>query len=326
MDYQSESTPAAGSAEAEPHHSTPFQPDLMARIATVLNKSASETDLLRTPTYVSQRNKRTRTELEDTSNHMDDFKEEMRKLMMYFSATQARELKQLNTALKEIQQSNYNIEGSVSYLTAQNEEFKQRIVELEAQSKQDRTRIIYLENKLEELQMCSRKACFEIKNVPKKSNENKDDLVQIVLSLGKSVDCNIFKSDINDIYRVRPKNASNKNSPIVVETRSTLLKNDLLKSAKSFNVRQKNKLCAKHVGLKTNEDTPIFLGEHLTPKAARLFFLARDLAKIRNYRFCWTAYGKVYVRENEQSPIILITSESQIHQLTNAKQQESLPF
>lgn len=254
--------------------------------------------------------------MEDSiSNQFGDFKEEMRKLMTFFSASQAEELKQVNTALKEIQQSNFNIENTVSFLATQNEEFRQRIAELETQAKEDRNYILILENRLEEIQMGSRKACFEIKNAPKKPNENKDDLMDMIQNLSKSVDCNITKAEIKDIYRVRPKSSDNKNSAIVVETNSTLLKNDFLKSAKSFNIKHKNKLCAKHLGLKTQEDTPIYLSEHLTPKGARLHFLARDLVKSKNYKFCWTAYGRVYVREHEHSPIILIRSESQVHKL-----------
>lgn len=321
MTTRSESAQSAASAAKNRSHS---RLEFLDHMETVLNKSASDSDLLRTPpqTFVSQRNKRCRAQMEDTiSSQMVDFKEEMRKLMTYFSASQANELKQINSAIKEIQLTNYNIESSVSYLAAQNEEFKQRIVELEAQVKQDRTHITLLENKLEELQMGSRKACFEIKNVPKKPNESKDDLIEMAICLGKTVNCNLSRLDINDIYRVRPKKADSKNSPIVVEARSTLLKNDLLKAAKSFNVRQKTKLCAKHLGFKSNEDTPIFLAEHLTPKAARLYFLARDLSKTRNFRFCWTAYGKVYIRENENSPIIMIRSESQVQQLSNIQQQ-----
>lgn len=172
--------------------------------------------------------------------------------------------------------------------------------------------------------MNSRKSSFEIKNVPKKSNENKDDLIEMVSTLSQSLDCNITKSDIKDIYRVRPKSNNNKSATIVVETGSTLVKNDILKAAKSFNIKHKNKLCAKHLGYKTHEDTPVFLSEHLTPKAARLHFLARELAKSKTYKFCWTAYGKVYVRENEHSPIILIRNENQVHQLLTNQHQGSL--
>lgn len=313
--------PASSLAEFEP----PRPLDNPMDMETTLNKSASDTDLTITPpSFVFQRNKRFRAQMEDSvSNQLDVFTEQMRKLMTSSVAKQADELRKVNSILKDIQQSNYNIENSVSYLAAQNEEFKQRIIELETQAKQDRNHITMLEDKIEELQMKSRKASFEIKNVPKKPSENKDDLVEMVLSLSKTVDCNISKSDIKDIYRVKPRSAENKSPPIIVETNSTLLKNDLLKMAKSYNIKHKGKLCAKHLGLRIQEDVPVYLAEHLTLKAARLYFLARDLTRTKNFKFCWTAYGKVYVRENEHTPIILIKNEGQIHILQNRQPQAS---
>lgn len=290
-------------------------------VEITLNKSASDTDLTATPlSFVSQRNKRCRAQMEvSISNQLD----EMRRLMTSSAAQQADELRKVNTLLKDIQQTNCNIENSVSFLAAQNEEFRQRIIQLETQAKQDREHIAMLEGKLEELQINSRKSSFEIKNVPKRTSENKNDLIEMVLNLSKTVDCNITKSDIKDIYRVRPKSADNKSPTIVVESNSTLLKNDLLRMAKSFNIKHKSKLCAKHLGFGTQEDTPVYLAEHLTPKAARLYFLARDLVKSKNFKFCWTAYGKIYVRENEHTPIISIRNESQIHQLLNGQPQTS---
>ncbi|KAL4710608.1 hypothetical protein ACJJTC_003244 [Scirpophaga incertulas] len=80
---------------------------------------------------------------------------------------------------------------------------------------------------------------------------------------------------------------------------------------------EKTKLRAKHLGWRKQEETPIFVSEHLTGKAARLYFLARDLAKNKLYKFCWTSLGRVYVRKNEEkdSPYIQITSEHQIQDL-----------
>lgn len=137
----------------------------------------------------------------------------------------------------------------------------------------------------------------------------------MVVKLSETVNCKINRSDIKDIYRVRGRQADQKNTPTVVETNSVLLKTDLLKMAKSYSIRNKTKLYAKHLGLKTKEDSPIFLSENLTPKAARLHFLARDLAKSKGYKFVWTSFGKVYVRKTEQSPVVMIKSEQQIHKL-----------
>lgn len=241
-----------------------------------------------------------------------DLKEEVRNLMALFSTTQGSELL---ITLKEIKKSNHNIETSLAFLTAQNEEYKKKIELLECQVKEDKCYISILETKIEDIQMSCRKANFEIKNVPKINNETKDDLIEMTLRLSQSIDCKIAKSDIKDIYRVRGKKSDKENTPIVVETVSTLVKTTILKMGKAFNIKHKVKLSAKHLGLKTKEDTPVFLSEHLTAKGSRLHFLARDLAKSKSYKFCWTAYGKIYVRKNENSPIISIKSEEQIHQL-----------
>nr|XP_034838390.1 uncharacterized protein LOC117994565 [Maniola hyperantus] len=227
-------------------------------------------------------------------------------------SVQEQELKKIAPTLKDIQVTNRNIENTIAFLTSQNEEFKAKIDKLESQAKEDRKYINILEEKIEDIQRTSRKANFEIKNVPKKVNETKEDLIEMVTCLSKCVGSSITANDINDIYRVRGKKDGTKNTPIVVEISSTILKAELLKRCKSYNVKYNSKLCAKNLGHRTAEDTPIFVSDHLTPKGARLFFLARELIKTKAYRFCWTAYGKVLIRKDENSPIITIKNEAQI--------------
>ncbi|CAH0404041.1 unnamed protein product [Chilo suppressalis] len=269
-------------------------------------------------TFVTQRSQRKNVN-NDTNTSLGDqfniFRDEMKKLMTSFTTSSKQELKDLSTILKEIKESNHSIESSIAYLTAQNEEYKNRIASLENCVKEDRKYIVLLEEKLEDIQIGNRKTNFELKNVPKKPEENKQDLIDMVVCFSNTIDCQINRSDIKDIYRLRGKKPDQKNTSIIVETTSALLKADVLKMAKSFNKRNKTKLCAKHLGFKTNEDTPIFLSEHLTARGSRLHYLARDLAKSKGYKFCWTAYGKVYVRVEEKSPTILIRSEEQVHSL-----------
>lgn len=267
------------------------------------------------PNFVSVRQKKKDTQSNDLMrDQLNDFKEEMRRLMTFFGNTHKSELADLNSTLKEVQKSNVKIENSIEFLAQQNEELKSRISELENNAKEDRQYILFLESKVVDLQMNSRKANFELKNVPRKENESKDDLIEMITHLSKTVNCEITKANIKDIYRVRGK-PEQKNTPIIIETTSALLKADFLKMTKSFNVKNKNKICAKHLGIKTQGDTPVYVSEHLTAHASRLFFLARDLKKGKGYKFCWTSYGKVYVRKTEQSPVILIRSEEQVHQL-----------
>lgn len=279
------------------------------------NNSPTNDDGTSPQNFVTLRNAKKDIQPNDLlREQLNDFREEMRQLMTFFATTQKSELSDMNSTLKEVQKSNNNIENSIEFLASQNEELKNRITALENKAQDDRQYILFLENKVEDLQLVSRKANFELKNVPKKENESKDDLIEMIACLSKTVNCEIAKNDIRDIYRVRGK-PEQKNTPIIVETQSALLKADFLRMTKSFNVRNKHKICAKHLGFKTREETPIYVSEHLTAQASRLFFLARDLRKTKGYKFCWTSYGKVYVRKSEQSPVVVIKSENQVHQL-----------
>lgn len=71
-------------------------------------------------------------------------------------------------------------------LTSQNEEFRRKIESLESQAKKDREYISILESKVEDLQRTSRKASVELKNVPKKPQESREDLLNIVTCLSRS--------------------------------------------------------------------------------------------------------------------------------------------
>lgn len=266
------------------------------------------------PSFVSQRHTK-RKRYGDLPEEMDIFREEMLKIIKAQNA----QLAKISSTLVEIQQTNRNIENSVAFLASQNEELTKRMENLELQSSKDKEYIVLLEEKVEDLQRSSRKTNIEIKNMPRTQKETKENLINMMNKLGKTINCEINKEDIRDIYRIPgKKNDKNENSPIVVEISSTMLKTDILKMTKVFNIKYREKLRAKHLGATTKEETPIFVSEQLTARGARLFFLARDLAKSKNYRFCWTSYGRVYLRKEENSPIILIKNETQVQHLMSS--------
>lgn len=260
------------------------------------------------PQYVFARDKTV------TPEDFRSFKEEMTSMILSLWAEQQKEIKRILPTLLEIKQTNTNIENSIASLTAQNQELSNKITQLENNSKEDREYITILEERVENLQMGLRKSNLEIKNVPKKNNESKEDLIEMVMCLSTAVGGDLRKEDIKDIYRVRGKKEPQRPT-IVLETTSTLKKIDTLKLCRAFNIKTKSKICAKHLGFRSSEDTPVFISEQLTPRGSRLHFLARDLAKTRQYKYCWTAYGKVYVRKTDNSPIITIKSEAQVQQL-----------
>ncbi|KAL0860466.1 hypothetical protein ABMA27_009847 [Loxostege sticticalis] len=212
--------------------------------------------------------------------------------------TQDTEMSKINPTLIEIKKTTSSIESTVS-----------------------RTKnicILTLEQRIEDIQREERKTNVEIKNVPKLAEETSETLLGLVTSLAKTVGCKVDEGHIKDIYRIKGKKVSiylNANTPIVVEISSTILKTNLMNMCKAFNRKSKQKLCAKHLGLRSNEDTPIYVSEQLTTKGARLYFLARELAKSKTFKYCWTAYGRVYLRKHDASPIITVRSEAQINSL-----------
>lgn len=249
---------------------------------------------------------------------LEKFREEIKSMISDLMSTQSMELKRITPTLMDIQQSNRHIEESMNFLTAQNEELKRKIEQMEGQARKDGEYILLLEDRLEDSLRSYRKTSLEIKNVPKSNNETGDHLVNMVLNLAKITECKFSVTDIKDIYRIKTKKDQSY-APIIVETVSTLKKNDLLQKCKLLNSKRKEKLCAKHLGITHKPDSPVYISEHLTPKGSRLFFLARDLAKSRGYKFCWTRYGLVYVRKDENSAIILIRNEGQVHTLLSGK-------
>lgn len=280
-----------------------------------MDKSLSESNLASqeercdSPLSMTQRAKRRR------EDELVVFREDMIQMIKSMLLTQEMELKKITPTLNEIKLTNSLIENSVAAITLQNEEFRRKLEQMEIQSKKDKEYITILEDKVEDLQRSSRKSNIEIKNVPKQTKETKEDLINMVKCLTDTVNIAVAKSDIRDIYRVKGKKQGMSNTPIIVELSSTILKTEVLKMCKLFNNKHKAKLCAKHLGFKSSEESPIFVSEQLTAKGSRLHFLARDLAKSKGYKYCWTAYGKIYVKKHDESPTYVIRSESQIQSL-----------
>lgn len=264
------------------------------------------------PTYVSVRSKRKRL-VNTASEDFSEFKEEMRELFQEWGTQNKEQIKKLYPILQGIQSSNTKIEMSIEFLTQQNDDLKKRVDMLEQELKKKDEHIVILEDNIENMMRISHNKSVEIKNVPLEQKETKDDLIKMVENLAQGLNLDINRSHISDIFKTK---SNNKKKTIVVNFVSSITRESLLKGAKSYNYKNKNnKLCAKNLGITKNPDEPIFIAELLTQKASRLYFLARDLKRVKNYKYCWTSFGRVYVRKEDDSPIIMVKTESQIHQL-----------
>lgn len=288
---------------------------------TTPEKSSSVPDMLALdnttpPNFMSGPNKRKRASelsLAQVQDITTQIKNEMKDLVAGLAEQQNGQINLILTTLKDIHQTSTMVQATLTHLSEENQELKAKILKLETQEKKDKEQIVLLENKLEALQRTERKTNIEIKNVPLKGDENKKDLLQMVSKLYKFLELKLERSDVKDIIKTKKPKAER--STLIVELNNTFAKTDLLKAVKTFNYKNKSKLTAWSLGLSAHADTPIFISENLTPMSSRLYFMAREFRVTNKYKYCWTSYGKVYLRMDDNTPIVTVLSEAQLLQL-----------
>ncbi|CAH0404448.1 unnamed protein product [Chilo suppressalis] len=244
--------------------------------------------------------KRKREELVERSD-LEDFKTLMTNMFQ-----------ELLDSIKEIKEQNIKLQESVDFTAVKYEETKEKMLKLEKARDEDRKHIVNLEERLEQLERQGRASSLEIRNLPRTNDETKQGLSKVVIELAKTINVPLCESDVKDIFRVNAKTSK----PILVDLHSVLLKEKFLNGLKKFNKNNEDKLNTGHLNM-NGPKIPIFISENLTTKMRRLFFLARELGAQDNYKYCWTSYGRVYLRKDEGAALIRIESESDICKLRN---------
>ncbi|CAG5011296.1 unnamed protein product [Parnassius apollo] len=279
------------------------------------NKAGSDSDISKLPKTPSSlavsRQKRRHDEL--SRDDFLSFKEEVMQMLKSWKADHDNRLSNMENSLTNIKKINTDIEKSLEFISQKYEDMQNKIITLEKQCKDNHKYIISLEEKVEELYRNSRRNGIEIRNIPEKEKENKNDLTQLVIYLSKTLNINLQSCDIKNIFRGPGKKGSTR--PIIVELVNMSQKQTILSSVKSFNKNNPSKkLNVSHFGINTSA-SPVYVSEHLTPSMKKIYYLARQLTKEKMYKFCWTANGKVFIRKSDRSPAILIRNEAQFEDL-----------
>lgn len=260
-------------------------------------------------------------EQRDVSSNDDlrSLKSEIRSLFSSLSLEVDKRFSALEATISEIKTQNEEMKDSLNFLSEKYDSMLAQMQTLENEKKRDREHIIQLENKLEILERKSRASGVEIRNVPKNISdkfETKHDLSQLVKNLCTTLKIELQEADIRDIYRVHSNKEAIK--PIVLELSSVLVKEKLISAVKNYNKNKKTESKLSTVSLNIAGPTrPIYVSELLTFKAQKLFFQAREFAKLKEYNYCWTSKGVVYLRKTENTPLVRIGSEEDLEKLKN---------
>lgn len=224
---------------------------------------------------------------------------------------------EIKTEIKEVHKTNSEIEKTLEFVCKNYEELKIRVEGLEKRREERDSHIDKLEDKIEELERNARCTSIEIRGIPAKQNETKSELLSIVDNLQNKLKLEVERGFIRNIYRTKGKPDGER--PIVMDVTTPMKKYNILKAVKDYNYHHiGDKLNTVAIGLE-GKKSPIFLSDFLTPKAKRIFFLAREVAKSNGYRYCWSTNGRIFLRKAEGSLPISITSEVQLEDLKQAK-------
>lgn len=286
---------------------------------------------------ISSRCKRPRQDFSPGSE-LQDFKREILEMLHTWKAEQQEhfskfsheqssslaklvsEVNQLKSQNLAIQKSNLEIEKNVSFINKQYDDLMKQIDALQKEKQVYRHCIENLEAKIVDLQQLSRSSCVEFRNVPIKDHESVEDLAAVITKVSTTVNVPLNNNNIRDVYRLPGKPGTAR--PIIAEFTTVQAKSMLLDSVSSFNKNQPKeaRLSTQNVGL-PGDRRPIYVGEYLPASSRKLFFAAREFAKLNKFKFCWTANGSILLRKEEGAKRILVKSAQTLRDLAQVDQQ-----
>ncbi|KAJ8708989.1 hypothetical protein PYW07_008815 [Mythimna separata] len=261
---------------------------------------------------VTFRNNKRKFEAE-FSAELKTFKEDITSMFAELKKEQNEKFHKLQSNLEELKSLNTELRTDLQFYSEKYDELLKNIhcMEVEAQNSHEYVRS--LENKVEYLERCTKSASIEIRNLPKNQRETKQDLVEILKTIGDSMSTPITVADIRDIYRLTSKSPEIRGT-VVVDFNSVLTKENLMNNVKNYNkTNAGNKLNSSHIHLPGK--TPIYLAECLTTKAKKVFYQAREFAKLYKYAYCWSAHGNIYIRRKEGETASKIVDEHDLEKL-----------
>lgn len=166
-------------------------------------------------------------------------------------------------------------------------------------------------SKIDCIEQYGRRQNLEFKGVPQKDGENTND---IVVKLAKVLDVDIKESDISTSHRLpaKHKQLNSEEEPAHPVIIARFVNRDVR------NAIYGKRKAAKHL---PSDKFPVqgmkelFVNENLTQQRKKLLWLTKQRAKVNGFKYVWTNNGKICVRENEESPIHTLLTESELNKV-----------
>ncbi|CAG5025134.1 unnamed protein product [Parnassius apollo] len=215
----------------------------------------------------------------------------------------------LESSMNALSKQNDEIKDTVIHLSAKYDDVLNNLKKLQQENDFFKNRIKTLEGKLEQLEKNARTTTVEIRNVPMSESEDKENLIEFTKKFGTVINVPIQDSEIRDVFRMKLKNKPN--GPIIVDFTSTVKREKVIKATRTYNKMNTGRLSTASFNM-DGAAKPIYVSEHLTASTRHLFYLARMFANKHNYENCWTSFGKVYLKRNQNESRIHVSCQEDI--------------
>lgn len=185
----------------------------------------------------------------------------------------------------------------ISTLTETNNALIKKQQYLENQNKELKEENQSIKIIIEEDRQYNRNHNLIIDGIPDMAREN---VMDIVIKLGESVNNKIVQSDVQAVHRLPSKN---NRKPIIIQFTNRLVRDKFLENCKSRRPTTDNIYPDIQPG-------PVYVNEHMTPYYKNLMFEAKkkivDGQKV--YQYVWFKNSKLFARKTADSPCIRISS------------------
>lgn len=213
--------------------------------------------------------------------------------------------------------------ATTDFLAEQQRDLKQdvlsmndKIQELESQNRKLQAELSVIKQNVKVLDKSSRSCNLEIQSIPEKKTEN---LLHLLKKICEVIKTPLIDSDIRSIRRVAKLNpSSDRPRNIIVTLPSERHRDAILSAARRYNKQNSSMpLNCSNIGY-SGDKRSIYIVEHLSPECKEIHAAARKWAKENFYKYVWVKYGRVYVRESDTAPAILIKDLSVLNKLLSS--------
>ena len=195
------------------------------------------------------------------------------------------------------------IDGLLKGLMKENVKIKKEHETLVKQAKDTQRTLEVAQQKLDGLEQYVRKSMLEINGFQRVA---KEDPIQLTLALAEKIEVPLCEDESEACHRL----SANEKAGIIVEFASRKKRDQFLEKRKLL----KN-VSIKDLGFQSKSPGKIFINESLTAKRKALIKELKEKKEERKFKFVWSRKGTVFIRRDENSRPIRISTILDLNKL-----------